>query len=88
MTPTRKYQEIHEGLQAILEKITAADYCEKTPRTEFQRDIAQALELGQQKEDGLQDLLDGLSCDMEYFKEYSKIFDEIMERHGQPQPES
>ena len=83
MTHRTDFEEIHDQLTALLEKIEAPNYCEVTPRKDFQRDIAAALELGQKKHDLLAEILENEAySDLQYFKEYSKKFDEVTERHG------
>lgn len=63
MTPNEyaaQFEEIHQQLEALYEKITAPDYCDRVPRKDFQRDIAAALELGQRKQDLYAELLTDL----------------------------
>jgi hypothetical protein len=78
-------REIDAALDALADKISHPDYCDKTPYTEFQRDIAVGLELTQRRIDIYSELIDEVFVDFDdtYFKQFTKRFDE---RHSQPKP--
>jgi hypothetical protein len=77
--------EIDAELEALTDKISQPDYCDKTPYADFQRDMAVGLELAQRRIDIYSELIDEVFIDFDdtYFKQFSKRFDE---RHNQPKP--
>ncbi len=79
-----KLKDISAALAELCEKVCQPDYCEKTPHTEFMRDVSIALELGQREVDLLSEAIDDPEAigefNPKYFAEFCKRYDE---RHQQ-----
>jgi hypothetical protein len=71
-----QFGDISEGLADLCEKMQQPDYCEKTPYSDFIRDVSIALELGQKEVDLFSEMIDDIGSDMQYFNDFCKRYDE------------